>query len=175
MDLFSWICRCRRNLVKWKNAGWSNLFYHIKIQHSDYSSTSDLIFSALPAINAKGDTSFKWLIWISSLKPFSFNSDPMTRVHAKLEPISVNTVMKYMSLVTRRLEEKNSLCTRHFRHSLMAGPSSKLTSLQFLRPTPRSFTNQPYWAFLRYWAELAMPTRIIMDNFFGYYSCFITH
>jgi hypothetical protein len=41
--------------------------------------------------------------------PFTFVEDPLFRKHSKLEDMSVDTFMKYMKLVTAKVEEKISL------------------------------------------------------------------
>ena len=52
---------------------------------------------------------FSWLDWINTDGlSFNFVEKPLTREYSKLEPISVDTLMKYMKELTHELEAKIS-------------------------------------------------------------------
>ena len=58
-------------------------------------------------IPKKGNNIFNWLTWIiEDNLPFSFCERPNTKKFSKLEPISVDTLMKYIKLTTERVEKK---------------------------------------------------------------------
>ena len=59
-----------------------------------------------PFFHKKGNNVFNWISWIiEDNLPFSFCERPNTRKFSKLDPISVDTLMKYIKLVTRRVEK----------------------------------------------------------------------
>ena len=52
-------------------------------------------------VNRKGSNIFNWMEWvIMDNHSFNFVEKPLTKKHTKLEPISVDTLMKYIKLVT---------------------------------------------------------------------------
>ena len=55
----------------------------------------------------KGDTYYGWIDWIcSTLRPFSFVTDDINRQYSKLEKTSYPTLIKYMKVLTKRVEQK---------------------------------------------------------------------
>ena len=84
VDNSKWKCRCGKILNQRPNTGWSNLFQHIKSQHSDYlqDSQSTLQSSVVskPASTKKAATIYSWLVWICcGLKTFNFVGNDLTR------------------------------------------------------------------------------------------------
>ena len=91
------------------NTGWSNLFQHIKSQHSDYlqdaQSTLQSFVVSKPASTKKAANIYSSLEWICcGLKLFNFVENELTRKYCNLAPIAVNTLKKYMEIVTKEVK-----------------------------------------------------------------------
>ena len=57
-------------------------------------------------VNRKGNNIFNWMEWvIMDNLSFSFVEKPLAKKHTKLEPIGVDTLMKYIKLVTESVEK----------------------------------------------------------------------
>jgi hypothetical protein len=57
-------------------------------------------------VNRKGSNVFNWIEWVvMDNHSFSFVEKPLTKKHTKLEPISADTLMKYIKLVTEAVEK----------------------------------------------------------------------
>ena len=57
-------------------------------------------------INKKASTVFGWLEWIvMSNLPFVFVESALTRKYSKMEPLSRNSLMKYLRLLTAEVEK----------------------------------------------------------------------
>lgn len=60
-----------------------------------------------PFFHKKGNNIFNWLTWIiEDNLPFSFCERLNSKRFSKLDPISVDTLMKYLKLTTERVEKK---------------------------------------------------------------------
>lgn len=106
----SWKCSCGKILIQRENTGYTNLFNHIKSQHVDYSTESPQPTIDNFAVPKKAHHIYSWLEWVCvGMKPFEFVENELTRKYSNLEPISVNTLKKYIVLVTKKVEEKISL------------------------------------------------------------------
>ena len=91
-DNSKWKCRCGKILTQKPNTGWSNLFQHIKSQHSDYlqdaQSTLQSFVVSKPASTKKAANIYSWLEWICcGLKPFNFVENELTRKY--LDPMAL--------------------------------------------------------------------------------------
>ena len=98
-DNSKWKCRCGKILTQKPNTGWSNLFQHIKSQHSDYlqdaQSTLQSFVVSKPASTKKAANIYSWLEWICcGLKPFNFVENELTRKYCNLAPMAENTLKK---------------------------------------------------------------------------------
>lgn len=106
-----WKCKCGKVLVQRKNAGWTNLLNHIKSQHPEHNQ----IVKPHPKLDnfvtvgdntKKGRNIYGWLNWICcDLKPFNFVENEYTRLYTNLDPISENTLKKYVGAVTKSVEK----------------------------------------------------------------------
>ena len=102
---FTWKCQCGAVIIQKKNTGWTNLANHIKSQYGEDPKSvptgqATISFAKSKRATSKGSNIYCWLNWVcSSLKPFSFVDDVLTREYTKLEPISHNSLKKYMELV----------------------------------------------------------------------------
>ena len=109
---FTWKCQCGAVIIQKKNTGWTNLANHIKSQHGEDPKSvptgqATISFAKSKRVTSKGSNIYCWLNWVcSSLKPFSFVDDVLTREYTKLEPISHNSLKKYMELVTKEVEKR---------------------------------------------------------------------
>ena len=104
------ICGCGKELKKRHGTGWTNLYTHLRVQHDVEKTVHDkqttLEFFGGKFINKKANNIFSWLEWIClELRPFSFVESSLTQKYTTLQPISKNTFMKYLGLVTRKTEE----------------------------------------------------------------------
>ena len=60
-------------------------------------------------LQKKAENLYCWLDWIcTEMKPFSFIQSALTQQYSRLTPIALNTFMKYMNLVTKKVERKIS-------------------------------------------------------------------
>ena len=132
-------CVCGKVLSRKKNSGFTNLFNHIKLQHPEYAETNQpKIASCFPTVPQKASNIYAWVKYLClGLKPFCAVGDPITRDLGRYhDPISVNTLKKYMDLITKELEKKclyftqqNSNCYRWMDETI--------------NPFSRSFCNFP--------------------------------
>ena len=102
-----WKCRCGKILTQKPNTGWSNLFQHMKSQHSDYlqdaQSTLQSFVVSKPASTKKAANIYSWLQWICcGLKHFNFVENELMGKYCNLVPIAENT-LKYMEIVTLQI------------------------------------------------------------------------
>lgn len=106
-DALTYKCTCGTIRKKGKSGGWSNLWTHILADHPNYreyikNSGSQTLDAFL---HKKEMNIYGWLDWvIGESKPFCTVEKLLTRKYSKLQPISVETFLKYMNLVTRGVE-----------------------------------------------------------------------
>lgn len=87
--------------------GYTNLVTHLQKEHPGWEESMKLNIDNNPFFHKKGNNIFNWLSWIiEDNLPFSFVERPNTRKFSKLDPISVDTLMKYMKLTTERVEKR---------------------------------------------------------------------
>ena len=101
-------CKCKKKITQRPKTGYSNLFHHIQTQHPDYQKES-INQGTLPfaQVSKKSDNIYSWLKWVCcGMKPLEFVEDPSTREFTALEPITVNTLKKYLERVTKAVETK---------------------------------------------------------------------
>ena len=108
-----WKCTCGKILTQKRSTGWTNLFNHIKTQHSEYnqSQNQDTLQNYFNSgeSTSKGSNVYSWLRWICmGLKPFNFVEDHLNRHYTRLQPISENSLKKYIDLVTKEVETRIS-------------------------------------------------------------------
>ena len=107
-----WRCICGKEKKCAPKSGWTNLISHIRKQHPEQNfAKSDENYHQQKITNAFGGTTLgaenihNWLEWVCcELKPFSFIESELTRKNVKLQPISMKTFLKYMNLVTKKVE-----------------------------------------------------------------------
>ncbi|KAF1776552.1 hypothetical protein GQ600_1636 [Phytophthora cactorum] len=93
--------------------GYSNLFNHVMKRHPDYLSTMKLSgFNSgtlVTFIDQKSQTIYSWLILITECNhPFSFCENPTVAKYTVMKPMSVETLLKYVNLVTKTVEARCS-------------------------------------------------------------------
>ena len=102
-------CSCGTTRTQDLKKGLTNLISHIKNDHKDWEEVMNGKNKVGPQslfVNRKGSMIFNWLEWvITDNHSFSFVEKPLTKKHTKLEPISVDTLMKYINLVTQVVEK----------------------------------------------------------------------
>jgi len=104
-------CKCGVTRSQDLKKGYINLISHIKTNHPDWeevmSSKKSFNKSQSLFINQKASTYYSWLRWIIlDCHPFSFVERPLTRQYSNLENVSVDSLMKYLKLLTEVVEEK---------------------------------------------------------------------
>lgn len=86
--------------------GYTNLITHLQKEHPDYQESMKKNCETNPFYNKKGNNIFKWINWIiEDNLPFSFCEKETTKKYTNLEPISVDTLMKYIRLTTQKVEK----------------------------------------------------------------------
>jgi len=102
-------CSCGTTRTQDLKKGLTNLISHIKIDHTNWMEVMNSKKKDHPVslfVNRKGNNIFNWMEWvITDNHSFSFVENPLTKKHTKLEPISVDTLMKYIKLVTEAVEK----------------------------------------------------------------------
>ena len=150
-----WRCICGKEKKCAPKSGWTNLISHIRKQHPEQNfAKSDENYHQQKITNAFGGTTLgaenihNWLEWVCcELKPFSFIESELTRKNVKLQPISMKTFLKYMNLVTKKVEstiaaaipEKFAIMMDGWSHTLMTKlrglkRSGRLRTMTNLRP-----------------------------------------
>ena len=75
--------------------------------YSKNQSTLPGTFTTGKMVTKGGKNIYSWINWICcTRKTFSFVEDKLNREYTNFEPISVNTLKKYMKLLTKRIESK---------------------------------------------------------------------
>ena len=116
-------CKVCPNVIRTLKAGkgYTNLWTHVSDHHKDYK--NEMAISAMNNNNnnntlnnfllpLKEKNIYDWLDWIiGEGLPFITVEKPLTRKYSKLDPISVDTFMKYMNKCTMQVEDyiKSSL------------------------------------------------------------------
>ena len=109
-----WQCKCTQKRKQMANKGYSNLNSHIAVAHpnwkNEYGSSQKLGFSAVvpsQKVSRKGTNVFRWLEWVmmESLL-FSFCERELVRQNSVLEPISTDTLVRYVDLTVEKVEGK---------------------------------------------------------------------
>jgi hypothetical protein len=96
---FQFICSCGATRSQILTKGVHNLLSHITKEHPDWE---DIMNN-----NNDGAKVFNWMeLVIMTNQTFSFVENPLIRRHSRLEPISVDTLMKYIKMVTTAVELK---------------------------------------------------------------------
>ena len=74
---------------------------HINTQHPEATCSKE-------KMRTKSVSQYLWLDpnVVRRLRPFDFVEDPLIREYIKLDPISTETLQKYMSLLTKQVETK---------------------------------------------------------------------
>ena len=110
----TWKCVCGKTLTQKKGTGKSNLVSHIKSQHPDFEkkfakSTVTNFYQSGASASRTATNIYGWMDLICmKLLPFSTVEDPITRKYTNLTPITRNTLLSYMELVTKEVENKVS-------------------------------------------------------------------
>ena len=82
--------------------GVTNLISHIKNDHKDWEEVMSSKKKTGPQslfVNRQGNIIFNWMEWvIMDNHSFSFVEKTLTKKHTNLEPISVDTLTKYINL-----------------------------------------------------------------------------
>jgi hypothetical protein len=85
--------------------GYTNLVTHIQKEHPSWEDSMKVNDDQNPFFHKKGNNVFNWLNGvIEDNLPFSFCERPNTKKFSKLDPISVDTLMKDIILTTERVE-----------------------------------------------------------------------
>ena len=102
-------CTCGTTRTQDLKKGLTNLISHIKNDHKDWEEVMNSKKKDQPVslfVNRRGNNIFNWMEWIiMDNHSYSFVEKPLTKKHTKLEPIGVETLMKYIKLVTEAVEK----------------------------------------------------------------------
>ena len=102
-------CSCGTTRSQDLKKGLTNLISHIKSDHKDWEEVMKSKKKTGPQslfVNRKGNLIFNWMEWvIMDNHSFSFVEKTLTKKHTNLEPISVDTLTKYIKLVTEAVEK----------------------------------------------------------------------
>ena len=108
-------CRCGAVKLQKTGRGYSNLMAHIKVLHKNYERETKVNQGTLRNIEISPDllNIYGWIDWICcGLKLFYTVENDLVRRYSKLNPISYKTFMKYLELVTRKVEVKHRNITQ---------------------------------------------------------------
>ena len=103
-------CLCGAERKQKTENGYHNLISHLKSQHPGFENAikmaSNQQYTITDFVPTKITTIYSWLEWIiMEGREFSFSEKELVRKYCKLEPIARSSFMKYMDLVTKRVEE----------------------------------------------------------------------
>jgi hypothetical protein len=108
-------CRlCATERTQQDGRGYSNLISHLCGKHPDYREEYSNAFEkkALTAyfnVNTKAKTYYSWIHWVVERNlPLSEVDSQTTRDQSRFEPICSKTMLKYMDLICRKIEDKIS-------------------------------------------------------------------
>ena len=102
-----WTCKCKKSRKKGK--GWANLIEHIQREHADTLEAAKKKGSGpiLQFFSKKDTNLFSWVEWIvKDLLPFRFCKKSTTKKFSRLEAILVESLMKAMTRLTVKVEQK---------------------------------------------------------------------
>lgn len=95
-----------KTLKQKKGTGWSNLFNHIKTDHSDYSDIMKNQAASAFTIPKKVHDLYGWIKFIvKTNQPFSIIDDDEARIAISYDNVCSNTLKKYMDLLCRKVED----------------------------------------------------------------------
>ena len=100
--------RCRCGNERKVGNGYQNLLTHIYTKHPNYLQeiqNQESVFKPSDKVTCI----YGWLDWIiSNVYPFNFCENAVTKKYSSLKPISKKTLMKYLELLTRAVEQRIS-------------------------------------------------------------------
>lgn len=109
--LYYWDCKfwsndtSAKSLKQKKGTGWSNLFTHVQSVHQDYATLMKNDNQFLFTIPSNVVDMYGWInLIVKKNLPFSFVDDEDMWKAVCYKSISSNTMMKYMELITRKME-----------------------------------------------------------------------
>lgn len=109
-----WACKCGKRRLK-KQSGWTNLLSHIRSDHSedlaraqaDKSDGKQIGETVLASPKARSVHAWLEMV-ILTLQPLSFCENDVMCRHVRHEGISTKTLLKYMELLCKHVENKIS-------------------------------------------------------------------
>jgi hypothetical protein len=110
------ICVCG-SVQKTSSNGFTSCVQHVHRKHNDWESVRSEYVEAkgngqitildFTSVSKKARHIYEWFKWIiENNLPFSFVEKKRTRANVNLDPISRTTFMKYLRLVTLKVEQK---------------------------------------------------------------------
>jgi hypothetical protein len=106
---YDYLCECGK-VCKRSGTSWQNLMTHIRESHPNYIEQMKLALDSSKAplfslVDSKSSNLWGWLKFIVGKGvPFNWCEDEVVRDFSKLKPISVETLQKYMELLTKEIE-----------------------------------------------------------------------
>lgn len=111
-----WKCKiCSKTYTQLQNSGYTNLKNHLRVHDEDFKGSYRSILEksgggtldSFGFINKKTQDMYEWIHWIVNRDlPFSEIENEITRQKVKMQPFSVETLMKYMGRLTTAVESK---------------------------------------------------------------------
>ncbi len=90
-----------------KGTGWSNLFSHIQSVHKDHQNMMKENINSMFTVPAKVKNMYSWLeLIVMKNIPLTWVDDELIRKASCYDPISSNSLKKYMELLCRKMEEE---------------------------------------------------------------------
>ena len=111
-----WKCKiCNKLYTQLQNSGYTNLKNYLRVHDEDFEGSYRSILEksgggtlySFGFINKKTQDMYEWIHWIVNRDlPFSEIENEITRQKVKMQPFSVETLMKYMNRLTNAVEGK---------------------------------------------------------------------
>ena len=108
-----WRCSCGTTRTQDVGKGYLNLMSHIYLAHPNYKNQffieTGKNTSKFTQVSSKANNLYGWLEWvIMESHPFDFPERAFVRKYSSLQPISDDTLKKFMGLLTVAVEKKIS-------------------------------------------------------------------
>ena len=104
-----WECnKCGFKRKQTKNNGYETLFSHVLQKHKNYQEEMNRTNPAVEfEVSENAKNIYGWLEWvIMTGQPFNFVDNELNKKHTKFTPISRPSFMRYLQLLTKKVERK---------------------------------------------------------------------
>ena len=96
-----------KSLKQKKGTGWSNLFSHIQSVHKDYQDIMKENIKSVFTVPSNVKNMYSWIeLMVMKNIPLTWVDDELFRKASCYDPVSSNSLKKYMELLCRKMENE---------------------------------------------------------------------